>query len=337
MKKITLFLVAAILLSLFATPAFAANTRLIEGFDDFKDEASYDSRVFVWQNGGDFNLSLSNKRADEGKSLRVIPDGTGVSDFGVINLKVPDHLQNWEDAEGLRFWAEATGGTVMDPTYIGIEVAFDDSHLEGKPERFIGYKQRPYTVIFADGSSEVRRFGDDGRVVLDDGFKGWVEIPFSSFECAGWSMQDDELHLDKVTTIFFGTDCGFHKSKEVYIDSVMLYGKNVKDVTPAPTDKPDPTATPEPTNTPEPTEDPTTDPTTTPDPEETVSPEPTESVEPTESPNSTEEPAPTDEDTEPVDGPSGGGNQLYVILGVVLVLAAAGAATYFLVIRGKKQ
>jgi len=228
MKKVAFFALA-VYFSLSFILLASAGSKTVQHFDGYKDNAAFQKDATVWEGGADFNVKLSTK-ADSGKSMQIIPTGAkNGSTYGVVILQLSEKSQNWEGAEGIQFWAKATGGTTATPNYLGMELMFDDCDYAEKPERWACKEQMPYITVGKDGKTQTATFAAGGRFVLDDGFEGLVKIPFSSMTALGWSVVDDELQLGSIKTLYLATDSQYYLNKEIFIDTIQVYGEGIKD------------------------------------------------------------------------------------------------------------
>ena len=189
MKRVMSLLVCLLLMFSLGISAFAKE-RILFDFEQYEDigESTKDE-IYVWEEGGGFRLSLTEKNAVSGQALKAVPSG---GSFGYIILEIPPEQQDWTGAEYLRFHMVGTGGTVVDPTYIGFYVQFDEASNPDHVERYSPKVNKPYYVSEDLSKLETEpttmRFAAGG-VTLDDGKSLWVDIPMTSLECLGWSIR----------------------------------------------------------------------------------------------------------------------------------------------------
>ncbi len=226
MKKV--FSSMLLLCMLFSIAAISsAGTKSIQNYDGYADLSALQQDVTVWDGGASFNVKLSTIHKDSGKSMQIVPIGEAHgSTYGVVVENLPAAAQNWEGADGIQFWVKGTGGTVTTPGYISFQFMFDDNDDPENPERWSGKDQLPYQLIDKNNNVENKMISG-GVFTVMDGFEGVMKIPFTSFEALGWSLVDDELQLGSVKTIYFGIDAQFYKNKEIFIDSIQLYGSGI--------------------------------------------------------------------------------------------------------------
>ncbi len=189
------------------------NAILINNFDSYADDAALAAVVSAYNNSAVIKLESEIQDGD-GKSFSYTI-GTA---FATVIIKNDKDLTG---ATGIRFWVKYHQRNPLERTFVKIWFCMD---ADGK--RWHPAAGMDYTLTDLSGDEPVvtnKLITADGEysVVIDHGFDGYVDIPFTSFtnESAMYDAETNPIALDKVDKLLLQTSAYFNGST-IYIDSL---------------------------------------------------------------------------------------------------------------------
>ena len=105
---------------------------------------------------------------------------------------------------------------------IDVDIYFVESST-AVPERWVTKPGRAEIVYFDAVAKTYEKATFNSRFRIPAGFKGWVEIPFTSFEVFIPMSDDGNMDLSNITEFALGADNASNLGATLYLDDIQLY------------------------------------------------------------------------------------------------------------------
>lgn len=196
-------------------PPLPANQ--LTGFENDTNAARFVSK---WDDGALLGLDIvaDDHKSEGSQSLKFTIEGlnpNGVSPAGCmfVNFKQKD----WSGTGGLAFWVENVNE-------VGLDFDFFFENTDGI--RRLSKEANGTCYFLPDGADKATQGTFNYRILIPAGYRGYVYIPFESFQYALWSVPDDwdgEFDMTSIKTLGFGIDATNFVGKIMYFDDIKLF------------------------------------------------------------------------------------------------------------------
>ncbi len=172
-----------------------------------------------WSDGAKMEAELQTESLAEGsrqgaKLTYGQPNGTQTGSVTMFNILNND----WTGTSGLRIWVE----NKEEEQPIDVDIYFVESST-AVPERWVTKPGRAEIVYFDAVAKTYEKATFNSRFRIPAGFKGWVEIPFTSFEVFIPMSDDGNMDLSNITEFALGADNASNLGATLYLDDIQLY------------------------------------------------------------------------------------------------------------------
>lgn len=186
--------------------------KTLEDFDKWTN-TTIGMRMSPWVDGGKVTPSVVTSNTASGKGIRFEIGKKGKNDVGVIDLKGLD--SDWSGAKGIQMY-------VCNTEKVTVPFRFHFEEATGTNERWITSSGKNVVLCRTDGKKIITTIQYDS-INIPAGFKGYVQIPFDSFDVISWHKTGNKkLELGSIGLVFFEFDCALFPGKSLTFDNIGL-------------------------------------------------------------------------------------------------------------------
>ena len=186
--------------------------KTLEDFDKWS-QTTANVRFNLWADGGTVKPNVVTTNTASGKEIRFDIGEKGKNDVGVVDLKGLD--SDWSNSKGVQMY-------VCNTEAVTVPFRFHFEEAKGTNERWITATGKNVLLCSNSGKKTISTIKYNS-IDIPAGFKGYVQIPFDSFDVISWHTTGDKiLQLDSVGLVFFEFDCALFSGKSLTFDNLGL-------------------------------------------------------------------------------------------------------------------